>query len=148
MLARFRYKEMITVSIGENIGDVHEFGVHKNLVCHYSAFFTAACTGQSREATSGEVKLPKGGAENFDFFVQWLYTPKLDGILTKTKLPFWTTIIELYVLADKLQIPALKNAILDELMSRADYAVVFACFRENFPTNADICAAYANTPPT
>ncbi|KAI9880817.1 MAG: hypothetical protein M1830_000253 [Pleopsidium flavum] len=142
---RSRYKEMITVSVGGNTGEFHRFGVQKNLVCHYSTFFRAACLGQFREAESGGVKLPNESAETFDLFVHWLYTQKLDSSLSESLLTFLTAFIELYILAEKMQVPALRNCILDYMVSKADCAIRCVFPRRRFPTNADKSTAYAKT---
>lgn len=122
--------------------------MHKGLVCCYSAFFRAACTAESKEAISGHVRLPDDSAEIFDLFMQWLYTGKLQDDAFDAKQGSWTESIKLYILADKLQVPTIKNAVLDQMVSTADHAVAFSYEKDKFPSNADISLAYGSTSQT
>lgn len=149
---RFHSTEMVLVDAGGNNGGLHTFSVHKHIICHSSAFFKAACTGQFLEAESQKVKLPDDRAELFDLFVQWLYSQNLKQIFEDVTLPIWRTLIELHILADKLQVLKLKNTILDQMLCKADEALgrgpARMPAREGFPTNVDISLAYENTPVT
>lgn len=78
-----------------------------------------------------------------------MYSQNLKRVLVGATLPSWTTLIELYVLADRLQALALKNAIVDRLLCKAHVALWKKLpGRESFPSNAEITFAYENTPPT
>lgn len=136
------------VDVGKDDGELQTFSVHKEIVCHYSDYFRAACKGEFLEARSGKVKLPEDRAEIFDLFVQWVYSQNLGQVLAEVALSPWTTLIELYVLADKLQVSTLKNAIVDRMLCKAHVALRKARGRDKFPSNADITLAYENTPPT
>lgn len=138
---------MVQVDVGNGDGDSHTFVVHKEIICHHSPFFKAACTGHFREAEDRVVKLPDDRAELFDIFLQWLYSQNLQQVFAEVTLPAWTTFIELYILADKLQVRTLKSAIMDQMVCRA-VAAGGSYQREKFPTNADIRLAYETTPPT
>lgn len=143
---------MVLVDAGENNGGLLTFSVHKHIISHSSAFFKAACTGHFLEAESQKVKLLDDRAELFDLFVQWLYSQDLKQILKDVTLPIWRTLIELYMLADKLQVLKLKNTILDQMLCMAGEVFIRVPSRpparEEFPTNVDISLAYENTPVT
>ena len=139
------------VEVGEDHGELQTFSVHKEIICHYSAYFRAACKGEFLEAKTGKVKLPEDRIELFDLFVKWVYSQNLEKVLADVAdvaLPFWTALIDLYVLADRLQVLTLKNAILDRMLCKAHGALRDSRGRDKFPSNADICHAYENTPPT
>lgn len=138
---------MVMVDVGEDRGEVQTFSVHKEIICNYSDYFRAACTGEFLEAKSGRVRLPEDHAELFDLFVQWVYSQNLEQVLAQATRPLWTTLVELYILADKLRALTLKNTIMDRMLCKAHGALRYSRGREEFPSNADISLAYDNTPP-
>lgn len=139
---------MVVVAVGTNEDELQRFSVHRDIICQYSAYFRAACTGEFVQAKSGKFKLLEHRAEIFDLFLQWLYSQNLQQVLANVELPSWTTLIELYMLADTLLVQTLKNAIMDRLLCKAHVALRQLRCRERFPSNADISLAYENTPPT
>ena len=55
------------------------FHLHKDLLCNVSEFFSAALTGNFKEAEDGKITLPEQNPETFKYFVHWLYTGSLKG---------------------------------------------------------------------
>ncbi|MCJ1365703.1 hypothetical protein MMC16_004828 [Acarospora aff. strigata] len=144
---KYLSKEMVTVDVGGENGDLQTFAVHKNILCQQSSFFKAALMGRFKEAAAGKVELPEDRPELFDHFVQWIYTQDLKQVIAEATPSRWTTLFKLYVLADKLQVETLKNAIMDYVLYMAQVAVKDGAPRAEYPTNADISAVYENTPP-
>ncbi|KAI9849135.1 MAG: hypothetical protein M1837_005365 [Sclerophora amabilis] len=90
--------------------------LHKSLLCHCSPFFEKAFQGNFKEASEGFMELPDDDGAAFALFVQWLYQGSIEGTPDGTKADQWKyaqRYFELYVLADKLMIPALKNMAID-----------------------------------
>lgn len=117
--------------------------VHKNLVCHYSSFFKAACKGGFREAESNEVKLPDDEPETFDNFVQWLYTREFENPKTESGGPNWVCMFDAYVLADKLGAPKFSNYVMNLMVHEAETRWDQ---KLGLPDAAAVCIAYENTP--
>ncbi|KAN0119663.1 hypothetical protein V8E51_001871 [Hyaloscypha variabilis] len=67
-------REIIYIKVGK---EEQDFGVHKELISHYSPYFRAAFTSGFDEAKSGIMKLPETEAEIFEIFYVWLYRQKL-----------------------------------------------------------------------
>ncbi|KAH7333112.1 hypothetical protein BKA65DRAFT_40143 [Rhexocercosporidium sp. MPI-PUGE-AT-0058] len=87
------------------------FPIHKNHICHYSAFFDAAFNGNFAEAESQEVQLYEVMPETFGIFVNWLYTQEImseDG-----EAPDIRSLVHLWLLADRILVPSLQNQAID-----------------------------------
>ena len=86
--------------------------------------------GQSSEAQSGVVKLKETNPDAFGFFVDWIYTGTI-----KVNTEYLTlrdrdratpkAVIELWILADYLQIPRLQNYSIEILISIGDHYHMF-----------------------
>lgn len=77
---------------------------------------------------------------DFEFFVQWLYTHTLAHEELDVPKPAYFKLIRLYILADSLQIEALKNDVIDEIIQ--------LCEKWNsVPTPDDTKEIEANTLP-
>ncbi|KAI9878193.1 MAG: hypothetical protein M1830_001585 [Pleopsidium flavum] len=95
------------------------FFIHKELLCDHSEFFRAALTGGFKEAHEGAVYLPEDELEVFAKLVEWLYADQLDTTfifredpdesVCATDLKKVTLFVKLWVLADRLRIPALQR---------------------------------------
>lgn len=99
--------------------------MHQELICFYSPYFKAAFKGGFQEATTGEVVLDDVDAEVFGLFVQWLYTQDImdpdsstTGETIKKQMPSTTHLIELWLLAEYLQVPKLQNYVLKVIKER------------------------------
>ena len=93
--------------------DEENFMAHKDLICSKSPFFSAACNGNFIEGKEGLVRLPEDQPPIFDLFLQWLYTGDVPVTSSDAYLD-WSESAALYVLAEKLQISELKNAVIDQ----------------------------------
>lgn len=89
------------------------FIIHENVICHHSAFFRAAFTGRFREAQNLSLTFTDTSEEVFGIFVQWLYTQTIQD--SKAQLPSRELLFELWILADKILVPALQNQTIEAL---------------------------------
>lgn len=127
---------MVTVHVGEQR---HQFLIHKELLCHHSSFFRATFQGSFIEASSGNVELPDDDVEVFKIFESWLYTGSV-GLMSNVAGHQPSKLVKLYILADKIEIPAIQKETLETLRERA-------------VRNLDLCdpdtihLAFENTPP-
>jgi len=83
--------------------------LQKELLCHISPFFKAACEGKFHEAVHNQIVLPEEDVDSFELFVQWLYT----GHFVKSQ-DTWTE--RAWVLGDKLGISAFKDQAMTQLL--------------------------------
>ena len=138
---RHLFRTAITISTGPRS---KPFPIHLEILLTISPFFAAAYNPSytfrdspaSRPVTSStsyshasspssssafsNLSLPSINPEDFEYFVQWLYTRTLDHEDLSGPHPAYFKLIRLYGLADQLQITALKNKIVDELAMVAD----------------------------
>ena len=108
------------------------FNVHLEILLTTSPFFAAAYNptynfsdSPSSKSANGahdfnKLSFPTIVADDFEYFVQWLYTRTLDHEDLTGPHPAYFKLIRLYGIADQLQVTALKNSIIDELASVAD----------------------------
>ncbi|PMD35266.1 hypothetical protein L207DRAFT_110390 [Hyaloscypha variabilis F] len=117
-------REIIYIKVGK---EEQDFGVHKELISHYSPYFRAAFTSGFDEAKSGIMKLPETEAEIFEIFYVWLYRQKLwDKDARREDWPDTEDLVKLYVFADMARIPTLQNQALRALHNISD-------INNNFP---------------
>ncbi|KAI9723420.1 MAG: hypothetical protein M1812_001304 [Candelaria pacifica] len=64
------------------------------------------------------IELPSEEAGIFEYFLQWLYTRKLDDESRSKNMSTWTSLAKLHILADKYGIPQLKNDTIDKLVHK------------------------------
>ncbi|KAF2237135.1 hypothetical protein EV356DRAFT_564885 [Viridothelium virens] len=103
--------EPIKVVVG--IGDhVKTFHVHKDLFCSISPYFEAACSPEWMNSGDDFIPLPADDPELFELCVQWMYT----GNFQYYEEDCVETLIRLFILADKLQINALQDRVISELV--------------------------------
>lgn len=111
---RLEYTEGIEVLVGDT---EIKLMVHKNVIVKHSRFFRAALQHECKERDEQRVRLPECCAETFDRYLRWIYS----GSLETYKLPGLESlnvlhrIVELYILADRIQDIKLCNTITDEL---------------------------------
>ncbi|KAL9598931.1 MAG: hypothetical protein Q9219_004197 [cf. Caloplaca sp. 3 TL-2023] len=109
------------------------FHVHKNLLCHASKFFEAAFNGNFKE-NLGELQLPEDDVPAFEYFMQWLYTRKIEVSWSEDvneALSLYATLINVGILADKYGIIPLLNSIMEVLFNavKFDANPVILCVR-------------------
>ncbi|KUJ12246.1 uncharacterized protein LY89DRAFT_756601 [Mollisia scopiformis] len=108
-------RDIVHVKVGLGLQD---FGIHKNLLCGYSPFFKTAFTSGFEEARSGIMKLPEKDAKMFELFYNWLYTQELwDRDARREEWPELEGLMKLYIFADTVKVPVLKNHIIDTLQA-------------------------------
>jgi hypothetical protein len=92
--------------------------IHKELLCFFSPYYTAALNGSYSEARKGLFKVDLSG-EQLESFVTWIYT----GKLTEDTL---TCGVRLYIFADQVDIMALRRDIIVDLADQVllDYDMV------------------------
>ncbi|KAE8446893.1 hypothetical protein EG329_011524 [Mollisiaceae sp. DMI_Dod_QoI] len=113
--------------------DAKPFTIHKDFACHYSPVFNAAFNSKFLEGQTQEYRLECDGInENVvRLLVHWIYTQRLELLQIQTEnavestekaeadMEFFITknecLVKLWVLADKLLMPALQNAIIGAL---------------------------------
>lgn len=109
------YKEYVYVDVGPS---KQRFGVHKGLICAKSKFFYAAFNGSFSEAGLGIVELVEEDPGIFDIAHVWLYTNELTRSEGGKDVPCsYVQLTDLFVLADKLDMPSLCNKAIDVLKS-------------------------------
>lgn len=124
-----------------------DFGIHKDLLCHYSPCFKAAFTYGIEKTKTGVTKLPETDVEVFEIFNRWLYRnplwspddypdeqPGPDGEESGSLSNGWGYLnmeifMRLYNFADETRIPSLMNQTLVDLKYVGDLA-------ESVPTAA------------
>jgi len=105
----------VQIVVGEGTAQ-KTFDIHKGLLSFYSDYFRSALNGNFSEALEGKITLSTEEVKVFEAFKDWLYTARL----MPPGKPNWddttaTSIIKLYVLADRRQVPLLANDCLDLL---------------------------------
>ncbi|KAI9694288.1 MAG: hypothetical protein M1820_009047 [Bogoriella megaspora] len=112
------YKDIATILVGPSHT---QFLLHKDLLTSVSPFFSACFSGSFSESTSQTVTLPEEPLPSFEYFAQWLYTRTLEHDMTNNKgMPTYFVILELYALADRLHIEALRNDCCDRMAELAE----------------------------
>ncbi|KAL8852749.1 MAG: hypothetical protein Q9221_002379 [Calogaya cf. arnoldii] len=111
-------KEMVTVEVGP---EKVSFGFHKGLNCCLSPFFNAAFNGSFKEAATQTVHLKDDDPEDFNIVHNWFYTGNLTRASNEEDHPlfFAPEILNTYVLADKLGIPRLCDAVINLISGSA-----------------------------
>ena len=105
------YGETVTIEVG-NANNNQIFRVHKGFLSFYSGYFKAALEGAWAESSSGIIKLEIEDPLVFERFVHWLYTNK---ITDDTQKAGFGIIIDLWLFADRREIPLLMNEMIDAL---------------------------------
>jgi hypothetical protein len=159
---------MIKILVGE---EERVFLVHKSALTARSQFFKTAMGGKWQEAQDGVVKLPDDDGDTFALYEQLVYTGKVpafdDSEETERKVvtsygrswidcvsnhckPEWELLSRLYVLAEKLQDLAAKNATVDAMIEKVQRKARIKGtrlgLRKCLPTPRAIEIMYENTP--
>ncbi|KAF3931864.1 hypothetical protein ABW19_dt0206595 [Dactylella cylindrospora] len=96
--------------ITDQKADRREFHLHRAVICNSSAFFKAACKSNFREGIKKEITLPEMESDVFEYIGKWLYGQSLESENLKEDAT-----LRIYQAADFLQIPELKQEILEKL---------------------------------
>ena len=92
------------------------FFAHESILTKGSVFFRTAMNGNWNTATSRQVELKSCTAEQFNFYLNWVYHEKLPVEEAKSKSSSDKTYLKLahaYILGDLLQDTAFKDAVID-----------------------------------
>ena len=113
------FKTPITLNVGPALTP---FPLHLEALLSISPFFTATFNPHYgfRESLTSSLSLPTHNPQDFEYFVQWLYTRTLTHESLDGPHPAYFRLIRLWKVADWLQVQGLKNAIVDEMARRAD----------------------------
>lgn len=109
------YGSQATVIIGTD-DDKRIFHVDHSLLTFYSGYFRAALSGRWTAAEDDAIRLDTETPRTFERFVSWLYTRSItDDDDEKANCQL---IIDLWLFADRREIPLLMNEMLDALKDR------------------------------
>ncbi|KAL8890571.1 MAG: hypothetical protein Q9215_002289 [Flavoplaca cf. flavocitrina] len=132
------------------------FDVHKRQLCDLSPFFQAAFNGDFQE-NSGTMHLVEDDVQAFEHFVRWVYERRIDISLDIPSemsskddkddllMARMRQMFDLYILADKYDVPILKDAIMVTLFDAVKEGTDEALHCLRIPTFGDIQHIYANT---
>ncbi|KAF7876338.1 hypothetical protein EAF04_001431 [Stromatinia cepivora] len=105
------------------------FHVHKTLICHYSPYFKAKFNHPvSKENGVQSADIRHTSKEPFGRFIEWIYTQELRDT-SNSKMDEWSDeeeesaegLIDLWILADDIQVPGLQNLAIDALEYHRDW---------------------------
>ncbi len=119
-------KSLVTFLVGPDPAPV-EFLVHKEVVCHHSRVLAAAFNGNFTEGQTQTYRLQDTTERAFRLLVQWIYSQKLNLLQTSlervaslvgdrtAKADDDCSLVELWELADKFEMPLLQNHVIDSM---------------------------------
>jgi hypothetical protein len=111
--------DMAEIFVGE---ERTRYLVHKDIVCGQSPFFSAALNGSFSEGESQQVELPETDAKTFDHVILWFYQNRLEPTryFFKDNKPTYFSLLDLYAIADQLDIEGLRNAVCNRVAELAE----------------------------
>lgn len=112
-----------------------KFVVHKDFACHYCPIFRAAFNSDFLEGQTQTYTLSDTTATTMRFLVEWIYTQSLTITQFENKKSDRTetmTLVQLWVLADKLLIPKLQNFVMRKLVQLRDEVSFSAIFSVDY----------------
>ncbi|KAJ9667446.1 hypothetical protein H2201_002314 [Coniosporium apollinis] len=95
------------------------FVLHEVLACRACPFFEKAIQGGFAEASSRVIMLTEDEPETFSEVVSWIYRDLLFTEITLPEYPEDIRLCKLWVLADKLCMPALQNRVMELITDKA-----------------------------
>jgi hypothetical protein len=95
--------------------------VHKELICHYSSFFSTAFNSNFTETATKTMTLPDVDLDGFGLLVHWFYTQQID-LDPKDRDSYVLPLAKLWTLAERLLITKLQNIIMDKLRVLVEFA--------------------------
>ncbi|KAF4553044.1 Hypothetical protein D9617_8g050570 [Elsinoe fawcettii] len=115
-LSKSLFTEMVKVIVGE---EEKEFYVSGNMLCAYSDFFVAALNPAWEEGQTGTIRLPDEFPHAFEYFVRYAIG---DCSFPHFSMPNEdisnSTFIDIYIMADKYDIPSMRNIAIDVIQLR------------------------------
>ena len=115
----FRWAEVATVTL--LVGEAKTaFHVHEAELFDASSFFKAAFTSEFRESSDRTMLLPEDDDSVVELFIDWLYRQryKMTTPAAQGSGDIYMQPVRLFVLADKYDVPNLKNLILSQIFLR------------------------------
>lgn len=112
-----------------------EFQVHKELLCTSSLYFRATFDGGFREAKAQTIEWPEEDPKIVKIFQLWLYSGMLDFDAKNLDESAWFTLIDLYAFAEPYHLPALKDSVMDILISylvQGSYEIPLPAFNKAY----------------
>ncbi|KAL9036078.1 MAG: hypothetical protein Q9180_004505, partial [Flavoplaca navasiana] len=108
------------------------FYIHKGLLCHHSSVFKAMMEHDWKEKQEAVVTLKDEDRDTFRRFVLWLYYRKiLDNDESIATIPE-RKLIDCYFLADRRDIPAMQNFLIDALISKEKAVQFLFCHHQRY----------------
>ncbi|KAF2641439.1 hypothetical protein P280DRAFT_425965 [Massarina eburnea CBS 473.64] len=103
------------------VGPKHiRFLLHTHLLTSQSPYFRASLTGSFFESTTQSITLADVNVETFELLVLWLYQGCLSPPPMKDGKPAYYSLLNLWILADRLCFEGLRNYIIDLMSDLAD----------------------------
>lgn len=102
---------LVTVHVkppADHTGEKRSYVMHTNIICYYSPFFDAAFNSGFKEGETQELELEDTCPESFGIFVNWLYKQRIEWPLGWV-FDVRATLLNLWLLADRLVVPKLQN---------------------------------------
>ncbi|KAE9381284.1 hypothetical protein N431DRAFT_392327 [Stipitochalara longipes BDJ] len=115
-LQRWNPQDVVGLYAGVDHGE-KPLNIHKDVACFYSPVFKAAFNSQFIEGEEQKYRLEDASPRTVRLLIHWMYHQELDvgKILRNDKSKIDQILVELWVLADKLLVPALQNVVIKEL---------------------------------
>lgn len=103
--------------------EIKTFTVHKSVVCYHSRMLEAAFSGSFIEGQSQSITLKEVHYPYLYGYIQaWMYTGSLDSMKKQGKFDDRSTRLFLtWVLADRLIMPELQNALMSAMFAHAPF---------------------------
>lgn len=111
---------MVTIIIGPEESK-ETFIVHKEIICHYSPFFSIAFNSKFTESSTKTMSLPDIEIDNFGLLVHWFYTQQID-LDPKDRDANVLPLAKLWTISKRFMISKLQNNIMDKLRVMVEFA--------------------------
>ncbi|KAF2086281.1 hypothetical protein K490DRAFT_16916, partial [Saccharata proteae CBS 121410] len=117
---RTQFRNFTTISTVVVGPSETQFLIHRELLSHHSPFFAAALNGTFAEGLSQNIKLPAEDVATFELFIHWAYTGNLDDAFQRGGKVAFYLLLNLYGLADRLEVEKLRNQTVDKVAELAE----------------------------
>lgn len=107
---------IVTIAILQD-GKKTYFSIHKSYLTAYSHYFKAALNGPFTEAQTLSFEFKDVSPSVMDIFVSWAYTQKI--VDSAGSAPVVRNLIDLWIMADRFQVPRLQNEALEAMNGQA-----------------------------
>ncbi|KAI4154207.1 MAG: hypothetical protein LQ340_001819 [Diploschistes diacapsis] len=137
---------LVEISVGDG-KEQRQWSLHRNLLNYHSDYFARRFGEQAHSSTHGSsslltLDLREESPSAFELFVKWLYQGCIDDVTSMEKEKKWDHAFacqQLYSLCEKLELPQLKNAAIDQFRR--------GCFEAGLvPGPEEMSPVYETTP--